>query len=187
LNSHQGVDIAIRAFSRIAAQVPHAELHIYGDGPEETNLRELVKSLGMGDCIQVHSSVPLADIAEIMANSDIAVVPKRVSTGFGNEAASTKILQFMALGVPVIVSRSRVDSYYFDDSIVQFFEPEDEANLAATMLRLIIDPELRRRLVENACRYEQQHRWETKCSDYLQIVSALACAEKYKTRPVAAD
>ena len=79
----------------------------------------------MGHCMQVHSSVPLVDIAEIMANSDIAVVPKRVSSGFGNEAASTKILQFMALGVPVIVSRSRVDSYYFDDSVVQFFEPED--------------------------------------------------------------
>jgi glycosyltransferase involved in cell wall biosynthesis len=187
LNSHQGVDIAIRAFSRIAAQVPHAELQIYGDGPEEANLRDLVKSLAMEDCIHVRASVPLHEIAEIMANSDIAVVPKRVTTGFGNEAASTKILQFMALGVPVIVSRSRVDSYYFDDSVVQFFEPEDEASLAATMLTLIGDPELRRRLVENASRYEQQHRWETKSRDYLQIVSALAGAEKYQRRPVAAD
>jgi len=33
LNSHQGVDIAVRAFSMIAAQVPQAELNIYGDGP----------------------------------------------------------------------------------------------------------------------------------------------------------
>lgn len=187
LNFHQGLDIAVRAFARVAAQVPYAELHIYGDGPAERELRELVKSLEMGDCIQVHVSVPLNQIAEIMANSDIAVVPKRVSTGFGNEAASTKILQFMALGVPVIVSRTRVDSYYFDDSVVQFFEAEDEASLAETMHRLIVDSELRFRIASNACQYEQQHRWDTKCRDYLQIVNGLVGAKEDEPTPVAAN
>ena len=43
-----------------------------------------------------------------MAAASVGVVPKR-SEGFGNEAFSTKTLEFMACGVPVIVSRTRID------------------------------------------------------------------------------
>ncbi len=38
-----------------------------------------------------------------MWRADLGVVPKRAE-GFGNEAFSTKILEFMACGVPVLVS-----------------------------------------------------------------------------------
>ena len=41
LNYHQGVDIAIRAFSKIAGELPEAEFHIYGEGAERDNLSTL--------------------------------------------------------------------------------------------------------------------------------------------------
>jgi glycosyltransferase involved in cell wall biosynthesis len=43
-----------------------------------------------------------------MENADLGVVPKR-NDPFGDEAFSTKILEFMAMGVPVIVSETRID------------------------------------------------------------------------------
>ena len=54
-----------------------------------------------------------------MEDGDLAVVPKR-SDSFGNEAFSTKTFEFMALGVPLLISDTAVDRYYFNDSIVTF-------------------------------------------------------------------
>ncbi len=47
-----------------------------------------------------------------MSKADLGIVPKRAA-GFGDEAFSTKILEFMALGVPVIASETQIDRYYF--------------------------------------------------------------------------
>ncbi|NJL72862.1 MAG: glycosyltransferase family 4 protein, partial [Candidatus Competibacteraceae bacterium] len=78
-------------------------------------------------------------VAEIMAAADIGVVPKRANS-FGNEAYSTKIMEFMAVGVPVIVSSTRVDRFYFDDSVVRFFESGNVEALTEAMDELLSDP-----------------------------------------------
>ena len=56
-----------------------------------------------------------------MSGADLGIVPKRANS-FGNEAYSTKIMEFMSLGVPMVVSDTKSDRYYFDDSVVRFFE-----------------------------------------------------------------
>ena len=178
LNRHQGVDIAVRAFARIAGLVPRAHFHIYGEGPEKASLAALAQSLGVAEQVSVHDFVPLDQITPIMAAADLAVVPKRVSSRFGNEAASTKIPQFMALGVPVVVSRTAIDSFYYDDSLVRFVEPENEPDLAAAMLSLLNDPESRRRLAHNSLEYVREHSWPRHQHTYLELVDGLTVRPK---------
>ena len=62
----------------------------------------------------------------------------------------------MAGGVPVIVSKTKVDSFYFDDSVVRFFKPGDEDDLAAAMQDLMKNRELRESLVRNSREYVLQ-------------------------------
>ncbi len=173
LNVHQGLDVALRSFAKIAGQVPNAEFHIYGEGREKPALEALAKSLRLEDRVCFHRVLPLREIADVMASSDLAVVPKRASSPFGTEAASTKIMEFMALGVPVIVSRTRVDSYYFDDSLVRFFESENESDLAESILALYRNAPLREALTASAARYIQQNNWGTKKGTYLCLVDRL--------------
>ena len=63
-----------------------------------------------------------------MAEADFGIVPKR-SEGFGNEAFSTKIFEFMALGIPVIAADTKIDKYYFNDSLFPSLRPEARMNL----------------------------------------------------------
>ena len=112
------------------------------------------------------------EIARVMENGDLAVVPKR-KDGFGNEAFSTKIMEFMALGVPVIVSDTQVDRYYFNDSLVRFFRSGDEHDLARSMLLLVNEPDLRERLVQNALEFVEHNNWGEKKSEYLTLVDSL--------------
>lgn len=172
LNHHQGVDIAMRAFAKVADRMPNAEFHIYGEGPCKPSLLHLREELGESRIV-IHDFRPTREIAEIMAASDLAVVAKRASSTFGNEAVSTKTTEFMLLGVPLIMSRTKVDTFYHDDSMVKFFESENEAELADCMFLLWRDRELRARLVANASRYVAQNDWREKRSDYLRVIDSL--------------
>lgn len=171
-NRHQGLDIAIRAFGRIQRQVPGAEFHIYGCGPEEENLKKLTMELGLTGRVQFRGARPLREMAELMASADLGVVPKRDDV-FGGEAFSTKILEFMAMGVPVIVAGTRIDRSYFDDSVVRFFAAGDEASLASAMMALIQKRSERERLRDNALRFAAAHDWERNRRSYLRIVDRL--------------
>ena len=177
LNWHQGLDVAIRAFASIADQIPDADFHIYGEGPAKPSLMELVNTLGMLDRIMFHDFLPSHEIARVMAETDLAIEPKRATSAFGNEALSTKILEFMAVNVPIVASKTRIHAYYYDDSIIQYYENDDEAELAKQILRLKNDPQLCRRLTAAAKKYVQENNWDAQKTRYLQLVDALSRAD----------
>lgn len=172
LNWHQGLDVAVRAFAKIADQVPNAEFHIYGEGPTKSMLRDLATSLGLDGRIHFNSSKPLHDIVPLMSQADLAVVPKRAEA-FGNEAVSTKVLEFMALGIPVLQSRTKVGTYYDTESRVMFFASENVDDLARCMLLLIRDQQLRKRLAANASEYVKGNNWMVMKHVYLELVDSV--------------
>ena len=145
---HQGIDLAIGAFAAVKQRVPNAEFHIYGDGTERAKLMRLTERLGLTDCVKFFGYLPLEQIAEVMANADLGVVPKRANS-FGDEAYSTKIMEFMSQGVPVVISRTKIDSFYFDDSVVEFFTSGDIQSLTDAMMRVIEDKARRENLIKN--------------------------------------
>ena len=175
LNWHQGLDIAVRAFAKVAQTKPHAEFHIYGDGPSKTSLLQLIKELKLEERVKLPPTRSLREIAQIMSTADLGIVPKR-KDNFGNEAFSTKILEFMAVGVPVIVSDTMIDKYYFNDCTVKFFRSGDEDDLARCMHEMMDNTADRSRQIENASRFVSTIDWSAKQSDYLQLIDRLSGA-----------
>jgi glycosyltransferase involved in cell wall biosynthesis len=172
LQWHQGLDIALRAFGIISSDIPQAEFHIYGDGNMKDNLIALTKELGLDGRVRFFAPVPIRRVADLMANADLGVVPKRADS-FGNEAYSTKIMEFMSLGVPVIVSSTKIDRFYFDDSVVRFFESGNPPALAAAMTEIIRNQSLAKQLVARAADYAARNTWESRKGDYLRLVDDL--------------
>jgi len=152
--------------------VPNAELHLYGQGRLEDDLRAQVERLGMNGSVRFFPSVPLQHLPDIIANADLGVVPKRAD-GFGNEAYSTKIMELMSQGVPVIVSRTKIDSYYFDDSVVRFFPSGDVQGLADAMLELIQSKDLRESLRVRGLEYVERNSWSARKQEYFDLVDSL--------------
>lgn len=172
LQWHQGLDIALHAFRRVADELPNAEFHIYGDGNMKPSLVALAAELGFNGRVKFFEPVRVTEVARLMANADLGVVPKRADS-FGNEAYSTKIMEFMSLAVPVVVSNTRIDRFYFDDSVVRFFESGNADALATAMLDVLRDPSLRERLTAIASAYAQRHSWSLRKADYLSLVDEL--------------
>src|SRR5207249_13325 len=85
LQWHQGVDIALRAFQKVSGELPTVELHIYGDGSAKPELIKLAAELGFNGKVQFFEPISAVEIARVMADADLGVVPKRADA-FGNEA-----------------------------------------------------------------------------------------------------
>jgi glycosyltransferase involved in cell wall biosynthesis len=180
LNHHQGLDIAVKAFARVQDRMPNAEFHIYGEGPARAELERLASEARFGGRVKLMNRVPLTEIANVMALADVGVVPKRAD-GFGNEAFSTKILEFMACGIPVVVPRTQVDAYYFDDSLVRFFIPGDEADLASALLNSYECPDHADR-VQAARTFATHLSWQERVVDYQLVIESLRRQRVSRTR-----
>jgi glycosyltransferase involved in cell wall biosynthesis len=172
LQWHQGLDIAIRAFEKVSQVVPRAEFHIYGDGNMKEKLVALASELGLEEKVRFYEPLPVRKIAEIMAEADLGVVPKRADS-FGNEAYSTKIMEFMSIGVPVVVSNTKIDQFYFNSSVVRFFESGNPEALAAGILDVMQNVELRQQMIERGLKYARENSWERRKRDYLSLVDGL--------------
>jgi len=177
LNWHQGVDVAITAFAKIKDQMPDAEFHIYGEGPAKGSLIRLADSLGLTSRVVFHGLLPTEQIVQVMADTDLAVEPKRAGSQFGNEALSMKIFEFMAVGVPLVVSRTKIHQYYYTDTLVKYYDDDDDAALAANIVLMRNNPDLRQRQVSNALKYVEAHSWDVERSQYLGIVDSLVAKE----------
>lgn len=92
--SEKGYDLLIRAVSEIQADLQDWEVHIYGEGSEENQLKTLVSQFGLSDIVKLFP--PTKKLHEVMQGSALFVLPSRFE-GFG-----MVIIEAMASGLPVI-------------------------------------------------------------------------------------
>jgi len=179
---HQGLDIAIEAFTHLKEKMPNAELHLYGGGGNngEAELVQLSERLGVSESVKFCGSVSLDNIANVIANADLGVVPKRADS-FGNEAYSTKIMEFMSQGVPVVVSKTKVDTYYFEEGTVHFFPSGDSRALAEAIFEVANNEELRKTLISRGHEYAERNGWNRKRAEYIHLVDWLTTERFEKT------
>lgn len=169
---HQGLDVAVEALAHLKDILPAAELHLYGGGDAKPELTQLADQLGLSERVRFFEGVPLDRVADVIANADIGVVPKRADS-FGNEAYSTKIMEFMSQGVPAVVSRTKIDEFYFNEKVVRFFDSGDSKALAAALLDVAGSKALRDSLVKGGLEYVDQHGWHRRRNDYFQLIDSL--------------
>ncbi|MEZ5402663.1 MAG: glycosyltransferase [Bryobacteraceae bacterium] len=172
LMRHQGVDLAVLALAKLRDAAPNLRFLIVGDGAGRESIRALIREQHLEDRVTLKGLVPTEKVAEILADVDLGVVPKRKDS-FGNEAFSTKIPEFMAMGIPVVASRTRIDEYYFNEDIIQFFESGNVDDLAAKILDLMTNSDRRASQVSRAKEFVGQNNWDARKQEYLDLVDRL--------------
>jgi glycosyltransferase involved in cell wall biosynthesis len=75
----------------------------------------------------------------------------------------------MACGIPIIISGTRIDRFFFNDSIVVFFNPQDEIALADAIRRTAGDKVKMRHLSQKALKFVLEKNWKKNKSLYNKI------------------
>jgi glycosyltransferase involved in cell wall biosynthesis len=172
LSRHQGVDLVISAMADIRDVAPNLRFLVIGSGVDHERLKAMVREHGLEDRVILKGRLPLEKVAEAMARVDLGIEPKR-NESFAGEALSTKIFEFMAVGVPVIASDTRVHKFYFSQDVVAYFEAGNSRDLAAKILELLHDPIKREALAERARRFILKNSWDTKQNEYFELIDTL--------------
>ena len=114
----------------VNSSLPNAHLMMVGDGPDETMLKERVKTLGLERNV---SFFPFTDEPNyIFERLDITVLPSLYKEGLPNV-----LLESMSMGVPVVSSNiGGVSEIVIDGETGDKVEPGDKAALADALKKV---------------------------------------------------
>jgi glycosyltransferase involved in cell wall biosynthesis len=172
-----GLDVAIRAVGQLREAIPGLRLDIYGEGEAVADLARLVRELGLSDRVRLRGYVPIDQIPGAVVTADLGVVPYRRNY-FTDLLYPTKAFEYIALGVPVIVSRTAAVAALFAAVPEMFFEPDDVDGLAARILALYREPERRERMLLAASAAYSPYAWESQRERYVALMRRLAAPHR---------
>lgn len=160
----KGIDVILKALARLRS-TQDFDLVICGEGPEAKPLARLARQVGLADRTHFLGWVGRDEIPDYFAACDLFILASHI------EAAGNVLLEAMAAARPVICTDSGGPSEYVSEGVSGFIVPPgDQEAMAATMKRLIQDPDLADRMGrEGRAIAERDYRYDRMISEYLQV------------------
>lgn len=151
----QGLEVVLRAAERIRDR-PNVLFLLAGDGPERTGLLAFAKEKVLTN-VRFMDTMPRDRALSLVAACDAAVVPLRRNKLFEG-AIPSKAFEAMGLGKPLLlgVEGEALRLFIEEGGAGLAFVPEDDADLARSVLRYLDDPSLRRAHGESGARYVRE-------------------------------
>jgi glycosyltransferase involved in cell wall biosynthesis len=154
--AYHRVDLLLHAFSQLYNEFQNAYLLLVGAGDKFEESKELATQLNLSDRIVFTGSVPYEKVASFLAAGNIAIMP--ATNDYGNPM---KIYEYMALGKAVTApSQPTITEIAEHGENSYLFEPEDIESMAATLKKLIGNPELCKELGDRGRQLACEHTWE---------------------------
>ena len=164
LEKRKGLGDLVLGFRELQARVPRTRLIIVGDGPLRSRVEGQVAKHRLENVVMA-GYVPRSVLPRYYASADIACFPAT-----GGESFGVVLLEAMASGLPVVASE--VPGYLTvveagRDSLT--VRPRSPIELGATLTVMARDPELRRRLAENALAKAQRYAWREVATRVIEV------------------
>jgi glycosyltransferase involved in cell wall biosynthesis len=167
-----GLNKALEAISRVRDKIPNLVLHVYGEGDFVNQFLDRVVELDLEDVVYYHGPVSHEAMAVVIQSIDIGLIPNEHSRSW-DLAVPTRIFEYLSLGKPVIVPRTKGILDYFDDQSLHFFESGNAQSMAEAILDAYINPAKSRVVLENGIKINQGYRWELQKQYLVELVTNL--------------
>jgi glycogen(starch) synthase len=132
----KGLDVLVTAFARLSERYPSVRLLlICRQGPEKSDLEDLVRSLRVTDRVCIEIDVPHDRAMSLLARAEALVVPSR------KEPFGIVVLEAAALSRPVIAADCCGVLESLDRSLVTVVPSNDAYALASAMSQLLENPQ----------------------------------------------
>ena len=147
LAREKGLDGLLQAVAKLVEHGVDAELRLVGDGPDSDHVQARASALGIADRCSFAGRLSEEDVPAEYAHADIFVMSSLM------EGLPVVLMEALALDVPVVAPHvAGIPELVVHDETGLLYRPADWDDLAAQLIRLANDPELRRRLADNGRR-----------------------------------
>lgn len=169
LENIKGFDLLIRAVAELRPRHPELVCLIVGGGREQSNLRELVASLGLAGVVELLGAKPAAEVMEYMDACDIFCLPSW-SEGFG-----IVYLEAMAQGKPVIaVEGQGISDIVREHQVGLLVAPRSVSAVTEAVSRLATDAPLREQMGRRGAELVRTGlSWDACAKNYLDMYQRL--------------
>ncbi len=140
LDHHHLRDIALVAMERVVAEIPEAIFRFVGQKTAalETFIRRAAQRVP-GANIQSIGFVPYTDVAQHLQSAHLGIVPYEESTGT-HCAFVAKIVEYLAVGLPVVSTSIKSVSGYFANEPTVAFAGFDGARFGDAIVKMLRHP-----------------------------------------------
>jgi len=165
-----GVDLLLDAAREVGPEIPGLVVDIYGEGDALPTLRQHASRLGLDGRVTFHDTwLPQTEVLSRVRSASVGVIPNRPSR-LNRYALSSKLLEYVELGVPVAAAALPTIREHFDDDEVLFFTPGDAAALAQALLAIARDPAAAQARADAARRRALSYAWDENARRYLLVL-----------------
>jgi glycosyltransferase involved in cell wall biosynthesis len=148
------IPTALEAFARVLRTFPKARLSIAGSGPERSNLEARIAALGIAQSVSFAGKLDRDQVAALYRDADFMLNPSRVDN------MPNSVLEALACGLPVVSTRAGGVPHIVKDGVSALLvDVGDAEGMAAAVVRLVRDADLRRRIVEAGFADVQEYTW----------------------------
>jgi glycosyltransferase involved in cell wall biosynthesis len=127
-----GLDVAIRGVAQANRDGYDVRLTIIGDGPEREHLEEMARTVAKPGAIILEAPITHKMLATRLPQFHAGVVPTRLN-GMTRYSLSTKLLEYVQLGMPILAADLPSYRLYFGEDSLWYWTPDDAVSLAATI------------------------------------------------------
>jgi len=151
LTEKKGHDTAIRAVARAIAQAGAEVVYdIVGDGDERAAVEAAVEEAGLRGVVRLHGAQPRPYVRRLLEEADVFVLASRTAANGDQEGTPVVLMEAQASCVPVVSTRhSGIPEIVADGVTGLLADEDDDAGIAAQLIRLFTDAAERERLGRN--------------------------------------
>jgi glycosyltransferase involved in cell wall biosynthesis len=171
---HYGVQLLPEAVAEAARDVPGIRAEVYGDGDALSQVIARANELDLGERFWVSPArLPQREVLARVQRGSVGVVPN-LPIPLNRFALSTKLFEYVALGVPVVCADLPTIRSYFSDDEVTFFRAGDQRALARALVAVAQDPDGAVARVNAATRRYHAYRWPEQAERYIGLLRKMA-------------
>lgn len=171
---HKAVDALVHGFGLLALEFPDIDLLIAGDGPQRTQIEDLINGLGLNGRVLLLSSLPHNELWSLYKGALFFVMLSRMAEGL-----PLVFFEAMACGIPVIGTRNGgTPEIVLNNETGLLVEDNEPATVAEAMRELLTKPQERERLGRCGCERASDYDWQHAASKYVQVYQQLLARQR---------
>lgn len=175
-----GLDLAIQAVDRVRGDIPGIHLKLVGAGEYLPNMSRMIEDLGLSQHVSIDGIHLAEELPGIILSCHLGVVPIR-SNAFTDTVLPTKLMEYAALGLPAIASRTTANQVYFSNSNTEFFEPGNVEDLAHCITMLYHNPDRMAALALGSKNFTQRYNWAKISEEYVSLIDRLGMGDTFNS------
>jgi len=150
LSEKKGLVYLVRACRILKDQGYDFTCHIVGEGPQRSELHDLIGQLSLEDTVILRGTLPHEEVIENYRQATLFVLPCIKSKDGDMDGIPNVLAEAMAMQLPVVSTDISGIPELVDNQVNGLLVPSGDGDaLATAMARLLDDPALREKLAQN--------------------------------------